>query len=185
MNEAPKRRWLQFNLRTLFVLITLIACWLGYELNWIRQRHDFITEETANCESLRQRGHKDVFTVSSVGPGKSPALLWLFGEPRLDYLAFVVESRMPADMRKALEKMNADSELDRQREAEASSGGAQSSGLTFTTGGFMPQVPLPSNYEKRLSLAQQLFPELPTIHTIDVMKDPFEHEQILIQPRAR
>src|SRR4051794_16177495 len=29
----------RFSLRTLFVGVTLICCWLGYQLNWIRQRH--------------------------------------------------------------------------------------------------------------------------------------------------
>jgi hypothetical protein len=35
---APKRRWFRFSLRTLFVLVTLFGCWLGYQLNWIRAR---------------------------------------------------------------------------------------------------------------------------------------------------
>jgi hypothetical protein len=37
----PRRRWYQFSLRTMFVLVT-VACvvlaWVGYSLNWIRQR---------------------------------------------------------------------------------------------------------------------------------------------------
>ena len=36
----PRRRWFRFGLRTLFVAATAVACWLGYQLNWIRQRHD-------------------------------------------------------------------------------------------------------------------------------------------------
>ncbi len=39
------RRWFRFSLRTLFVAMTLLAClacWLGYELNWIRQRQEAI-----------------------------------------------------------------------------------------------------------------------------------------------
>ena len=39
MTPAPKRRWFRFSLRTLFVVMTVFACWLGYEINWIRQRH--------------------------------------------------------------------------------------------------------------------------------------------------
>ena len=37
---APKRRWFAYSLRTLFVVMTVFACWLGYQLNWIRQRHN-------------------------------------------------------------------------------------------------------------------------------------------------
>ncbi len=44
MSEDPKnrRRWFSFSLRTLFVAITLFACLLGYEMNWIRQRRQVI-----------------------------------------------------------------------------------------------------------------------------------------------
>jgi len=34
----------QFSLRTLFVLVALASipmCWVAYQLNWIRQRHEF------------------------------------------------------------------------------------------------------------------------------------------------
>ena len=37
---APKRRWFRFSLRMMFVVVTVFGCWLGYELNWIRQRHE-------------------------------------------------------------------------------------------------------------------------------------------------
>jgi hypothetical protein len=42
MTPAPKRRWFQWSLRTLFVVVTLVACCLGYQLNWIRERHSLI-----------------------------------------------------------------------------------------------------------------------------------------------
>lgn len=38
MTAAPERRWFRYSLRTLFAVVTVVACWLGYELNWIRQR---------------------------------------------------------------------------------------------------------------------------------------------------
>ena len=42
MTAQPRRRWFRFafSLRTLFVVVTIFACWLGYHMNWIRQRHD-------------------------------------------------------------------------------------------------------------------------------------------------
>jgi hypothetical protein len=30
MTPAPKRRWFQFSLRTMFVVVTVFACWLGW-----------------------------------------------------------------------------------------------------------------------------------------------------------
>jgi hypothetical protein len=40
----PKRRGFQFSLRTLFIVLTLVGIWLGYHVNWIRQRHRFYQE---------------------------------------------------------------------------------------------------------------------------------------------
>jgi hypothetical protein len=43
MVAAPKRRWLRFSLRTLFVMVTMLCCvvaWLFYAVRWIRERHD-------------------------------------------------------------------------------------------------------------------------------------------------
>ena len=45
MIANPKRRWFRFSLPTLFVLVTVIgigAGWVAYQLNWIRQRHNFL-----------------------------------------------------------------------------------------------------------------------------------------------
>jgi hypothetical protein len=56
---------------TLFVAIMLFACWLGYEVNWIRQRHALLDEQnvTASFDPLRR--------APSVG-------LWLLGERGAD-----------------------------------------------------------------------------------------------------
>jgi hypothetical protein len=55
-----------FSLRTLFVVVTVFGCWLGYQLNWIRQRHEAITA-----------GHVPSDQDKIV---PAPGLLWLFGE---------------------------------------------------------------------------------------------------------
>jgi hypothetical protein len=34
----------QFRLRTVFVLLTLLAIWLAYALPWIKERHAFLTK---------------------------------------------------------------------------------------------------------------------------------------------
>jgi len=40
MSTKPpdRRRWFQFSLGTLFVVMTLVALWLAWELNFIRER---------------------------------------------------------------------------------------------------------------------------------------------------
>ena len=43
---AAKRRWLRWSLRTMFVVVTVAGClvgWLTYNLNWIRQRHEVVS----------------------------------------------------------------------------------------------------------------------------------------------
>ena len=185
MTQVSKRRWFQFNLRTLFVLITLIACWLGYELNWIRQRRNFIAEENAKCEALQQKGHTRDFYVSVVGPGKSPGLLWLFGEPRLDHLAFFVETPMPEVLKRELDKGNP-VDLNVQLEWQfIPEEGENLQPPSVMFGGIVPQPKLNSHSQERLSLALRLFPELPEIDTIHVMKGPGKLEEILIATRAR
>lgn len=74
---APKRRWPRFSLRTLFVAVTVFGCWLGYELNWIRQRHAALVKWD-DSEFL-------------VPPPTAPGLLRLFGEPGYGYISISFE----------------------------------------------------------------------------------------------
>ncbi len=69
MTPAPNRRWFRFRLRTLFVVVTAGGCWLGYELDWIRQRRAVLARH--NSESVPLKGPKGF---------RAPGLLWLFGE---------------------------------------------------------------------------------------------------------
>ncbi len=36
--SAPKRRWLRFSLQTLFILTTVVACWLGWQVHVFQER---------------------------------------------------------------------------------------------------------------------------------------------------
>ena len=38
MDERPKRRWFRFTLRTMFVVVTVLGVWLGWNLHELRQR---------------------------------------------------------------------------------------------------------------------------------------------------
>ena len=45
-NQNPKRRWLAFRLRTLFVLVAIASvpmAWVGYQLNWGRERRRVVS----------------------------------------------------------------------------------------------------------------------------------------------
>ena len=50
MNKSPlnptRRRWFRFSLRTLFVAVTVICIYLGWAMNWVRQRHEVLATET-------------------------------------------------------------------------------------------------------------------------------------------
>jgi hypothetical protein len=49
-------------------MVTVFGVWLGYEWNWIRQRHRFYDLESAP-------------EVDRLPPNKAPGMLGLFGEP--------------------------------------------------------------------------------------------------------
>src|SRR5436190_21469206 len=90
MTESkPKRRWFRFSLRTLFVVVTVIgigAGWVAYQLNWIRQRHEF----------AKRYDSKSVFYDIFIVDGKSAKCPWclrLFGEEAHPYLT-VKKERM-------------------------------------------------------------------------------------------
>ncbi len=49
MKDAPKgpqspRRWLTFSLRTMFIVVTVLCCWLGWESSVVRQRKSLLQE---------------------------------------------------------------------------------------------------------------------------------------------
>ena len=88
MIPAP-RRWFSFSLRTMFVVVRVFACWLGYELNWIRQRH----------EALDKDGFTSEAPPASADFVTAPGWLWLFGERGYDTIWF----KVPNDERDGME----------------------------------------------------------------------------------
>jgi hypothetical protein len=81
-SNAPKRRWYQFSLRVMFVVVTLASiplAWAGCSLSWIRQRHEWLEKHDGRADGnivLRtQWWHDDQYA-----PPPAPGGLWLFGE---------------------------------------------------------------------------------------------------------
>lgn len=72
MNLPPRRRWFRFSLRALFLVVTAFGCWLGYQLNWIRQREEFLASG---------RGSESIYVISHQ-PIRAPRVLSLLGEAR-------------------------------------------------------------------------------------------------------
>jgi hypothetical protein len=77
---AARRRWLRFRLRTLFVAVTIIALWLGWNVWTIKQRRGM-------AESLRRtrRGYSSEYAADGTGqfrgPGGSTVFTWADGKP--------------------------------------------------------------------------------------------------------
>jgi hypothetical protein len=75
MDAKPKRRWYQFSLRTMFVLVFIVSipmAWVGYSMNWIRERREWT--------------NRHPFLVGGMFPPRTegPYGLWLFGEQAVD-----------------------------------------------------------------------------------------------------
>ena len=73
MATTTRRRWLAFRLRTLLVLMVPLCgalAWVGFSLNWIRQRHDVLAAQIPLMGTGLQ-------LPNDCG---APGGLWLFGE---------------------------------------------------------------------------------------------------------
>jgi hypothetical protein len=66
--------WLRFSLRALFVVLTALCCWLGYQLNWIKQRRAILANAI------------DPMLICDYTPAKQLPILRMFHEPPVDYI---------------------------------------------------------------------------------------------------
>jgi hypothetical protein len=95
MTPAPKRRWFRYSLRTMFIAMTF-GCWLGYNLNWIQERHTFLREQEKQYGSeyaalVRARRVLPIKPITR----KPPRLLGCFGEKAVSHLGVIVS---PSDV---------------------------------------------------------------------------------------
>ncbi len=74
LRSTIRRPRLQFTLRTLFILVTLIAVWFGYYANWIHQRRE--ARKWLDAHPLRG----EPYGVCIVGQPDLPWPLKMLGE---------------------------------------------------------------------------------------------------------
>jgi hypothetical protein len=94
MNATPStRRWFQFGLGSALLCVALLAAFLAYHVNWVRQRHEVIDSGTvaAGDGPYHQPGQDPV----------APGLLRLFGVGAYGYIivnvAHPIDQLTPAD----------------------------------------------------------------------------------------
>jgi hypothetical protein len=86
MTHPPRRRWFRWSLRTMFVVVTAAAflCgWVVYQLNWIRQRRDYLSRSQEWAESLGL--HRQI-VMRGAHPSFAPIGLMLLREPTVTSL---------------------------------------------------------------------------------------------------
>jgi hypothetical protein len=58
--SKPRRPWFRFSLRMLFVVLTIFACWLGWNLNIVRQREQLLASLKDDGWAMLVKGPKKV-----------------------------------------------------------------------------------------------------------------------------
>jgi hypothetical protein len=78
------RRWFRFSLRTLFLVITVFAVWLGYYFNWIRERHQVLEGVEFAAKIVESRNGVIGFVPP---PHAFPLSLTILGEQSINAIA--------------------------------------------------------------------------------------------------
>ena len=94
--QQRNRGRFQWSLRTLFVVMTVVGCWLGYYANWIRQRHEALKRNEESRAIFAQ--------VGGLSPtGTFPWTLRLLGEEPLEFIALKIEREV--DLKPSLSRI--------------------------------------------------------------------------------
>src|SRR4051794_24931694 len=76
MNAKPKRRWFQYSLRAMLVVMTIVCvglgCWVHRSKQWIRQRQEWLANHP---------GQSGLNIGPTLPQPLAPFRLRLFGEP--------------------------------------------------------------------------------------------------------
>src|SRR3954462_2715909 len=91
MNDKPKRRWLQFSLRTMLVLVTIVCVGLGWWVQrskeWIRQRHEWLANHPGQSGlNIGPTLHQPLapFSLRLFGESGMPRIYVTPGDDRLE-----------------------------------------------------------------------------------------------------
>ena len=86
-SEQPRRHWFRprYSLATLFVVVTAISCWLGYQLHWVNQRRQLLADQ-----HVIYSVEPWVVALTDVPPS-APGLLWLMGETGVNTIGIYAE----------------------------------------------------------------------------------------------
>ena len=71
----------------MFVVVTVLAAFLAYHVNWIRQRHRLLAEEALRHETARWPFEEEY------DGQRAPGLLWLFGERGLKSVELMIDGQ--------------------------------------------------------------------------------------------
>ena len=106
MTEAkPKRRWSQFSLRTLFIVVTLFALmgiWIRGQLKWIQDRE----------AALKSADPNYWMSVVNVQPTPAPLTLRVFGARGIEGIHIIDMEKQPL-LRKKLEELFPEAKIEK------------------------------------------------------------------------
>jgi hypothetical protein len=88
-NASPTRRF-RFSVRTLFVAVTVLGVWIGYQCNWIRERRAAaMRTESPELHCVPTDEDEGLYTL----PRPRPFVLWLFRQPTYASVSVLFEQR--------------------------------------------------------------------------------------------
>jgi hypothetical protein len=108
---VPNRRWPKFGLRTLFAVVTIVACWLGWNAHQVRERQGLV-EQFRNPSwthgfhgiviDLGEAAFTTGFVqVSRDSKGRIPRLWELLGAEELGDVMLLRKDLTDADLQRA------------------------------------------------------------------------------------
>lgn len=98
MIAIPRYCWFRFSLRTMFVVVTIVACWLGWQLKIVRDRKEMRTWIVAHGGTIGR--FDDPFTDVEFEATEvaAPPVSWLrqsLGDDAVDYILLRSEKLEP------------------------------------------------------------------------------------------
>jgi hypothetical protein len=100
MTPALKHRWFRYSLRTLFVVVTLFACWLAYSLTWVRQRHEFLSTESPQA-----------IVFDGEMAALPPGMLWILNEQGVGRIIILSNGPASSELVRAAKRLFPEAEL--------------------------------------------------------------------------